>query len=280
MDNNKFYAHTNFSGSIDRISFQSVAHHQIPESWKKLGIRLASSYRYQKAKQAEVKNAKATEPEYGNTLTEFMAIITAQNAKEITRRVSYKSDYQIGETVAFVIDNYYFMAEFMKWVKAGGKTLKGPASTGLILGKSAWIEAVRTNGAPFQRLARAFKVGKEEIAGIVTAVEQYVNLDHAAEFDGWERVINAWVNELSIIPKIKVLKEDLNEAGQPIPRVAIHFSSDIALEAVAALQELDPIVEVVHNFRNTIWLSADGLQKGEEKVVTEQVKKALAKLNL
>ena len=163
---------------------------------------------------------------------------------------------------------------------SGGKTLKGPASTGLILGKSAWIEAVRTNGAPFQRLARAFKVGKEEIAGIVTAVEQYVNLDHAAEFDGWERVINAWVNELSIVPKIKVLKEDLNEAGQPIPRVAIHFSSDIALEAVAALQELDPIVEVVHNFRNTIWLSADGLQKGEEKVVTEQVKKALAKLNL
>jgi hypothetical protein len=117
MDNNKFYAHTNFEGNIDRISFQSVAHHQIPESWKKLGIRLASSYRYQKAKQAEVNNAKAAEPEYGNTLTEFMAIITAQNAKEITRRVSYKSDYQIGETVAFVIDNYYFMAEFMKWVK-------------------------------------------------------------------------------------------------------------------------------------------------------------------
>ena len=117
MDNNKFYAHINFSGNIDRISFQSVAHHQIPESWKKLGIRLASSYRYQKAKQAEVNNAKAAEPEYGNTITEFMDIITAQNAKEITRRVSYKSDYQIGETVAFVIDNYYFMAEFMKWIK-------------------------------------------------------------------------------------------------------------------------------------------------------------------
>ena len=80
--------------------------------------------------------------------------------------------------------------------------------------------------------------------------------------------------------KIKVIKEDLNEAGQPIPRVAIHFSSNIALEAIAKLQELDPIVEVVHNSRNTIWLSADGLQKGEEVIVTTQVKKALAKLNL
>lgn len=116
MDN-KFYAHTNFSRNIDRISFQAVAHHQIPESWKKIGIRLASSYRYQKAKQAELNNTKTAQPENGNSLSEFKAIIIAQNAKEITTRVSYKSDYQIGETVAFVIDNYLFTAEFMKWVK-------------------------------------------------------------------------------------------------------------------------------------------------------------------
>jgi uncharacterized pyridoxal phosphate-dependent enzyme len=163
---------------------------------------------------------------------------------------------------------------------SGGKTLKGPAPTGLILGKLIWIDAIRANGSPFQRLARAFKVGKEEIAGIVTAVEQYVNLDHAAEFEYWERTTNMWVDELSNIPKIKVIKEDLNEAGQPIPRVGIHFSSDIALEVIAVLQELDPIVEVVHNYRNTIWIGADGLQKGEEKLVTQQIKKALAKLNL
>jgi len=113
----KFYAHTNFSKNIDRISFQSIAHHQLPDNWKKLGIRLASSYRYRKAKSPLEKNSITTENEGGNTLAEFMQIITAQNAKEITRRVSYKSDYQIGETIEFVIGNYYFMAEFMKWIK-------------------------------------------------------------------------------------------------------------------------------------------------------------------
>ena len=117
MDNNRFYAHTDFAKNIDRISFQSIAHHQLPENWKKLGIRLASSYRYRKAKSVQEKNSLTTENEGGNTITEFMQIITAQYAKEITRRVSYKSDYQIGETVEFVIGNYYFMAEFMKWVK-------------------------------------------------------------------------------------------------------------------------------------------------------------------
>lgn len=117
MDNNKFYAHTNFAKIIDRISFQSIAHHQLPENWKKLGIRLASSYRYRKAQSPLEKNSKTAENEGGNSLAEFMQIITAQNAKEITRRVSYKSDYQIGETVEFIIGNYYFMAEFMKWIK-------------------------------------------------------------------------------------------------------------------------------------------------------------------
>ena len=117
MDNNRFYAHTDFAKNIDRISFQSIAHHQLPENGKKLGIRLASSYRYRKAKSVQEKNSLTTENEGGNTITEFMQIITAQYAKEITRRVSYKSDYQIGETVEFVIGNYYFMAEFMKWVK-------------------------------------------------------------------------------------------------------------------------------------------------------------------
>ena len=161
---------------------------------------------------------------------------------------------------------------------SGGKTFKGPQSTGLILGKSEWIEAVRANGSPFQRFARAFKVGKEEIAGITTAVERYVNHDHAAEFKSWEKVIDAWVAALSPISQLKVLREELNEAGQPIPRVAIHFPNHTALEVIAELQKLHPIVEVVHDFRNIIWLSADGLQEGEESVVLTQVKLALAKL--
>ena len=160
---------------------------------------------------------------------------------------------------------------------SGGKTFKGPQSSGLILGKAPWIEVVRANGSPFQRFARAFKVGKEEIAGLTTAVEMYVKRDHAAEFKDLEKIIKLWVEEFSSIPNLKVLREELNEAGQPIPRVAIHFPTDIALEITAALQKLDPIVEVVHNFRNTIWLSADLLQDGEEKIVVTQLKEALSK---
>lgn len=158
---------------------------------------------------------------------------------------------------------------------SGGKTLKGPQSTGLILGKSSWIECVRANGAPFQRLARSFKVGKEEIAGITTALELYVNRDHAEEFKNWSGVIDRWIAELSLFKDLRVLRDELNEAGQPIPRVAIHFEKEIVLEIIKTLQELSPIVEVVHDSHKSIWLSADGLQKGEESIVLDQIKIAL-----
>jgi L-seryl-tRNA(Ser) seleniumtransferase len=163
---------------------------------------------------------------------------------------------------------------------SGGKTLKGPQSTGIILGKAMWIEAIRENSSPFQRFARAFKVGKEEIAGITTAVERYVNHDHEGEFKNWEKIIDEWVADLSVISGIKVDREELNEAGQPIPRVRIQFSQEIVPKVIAQLQSLDPIIEVVHNSRDVIWLSADGLQENEKDIVITQIRKALSQFKL
>ena len=71
---------------------------------------------------------------------------------------------------------------------SGGKALCGPQSSGLILGNHHLIEAVRANGSPFQRLGRAFKASKEEIAGLLRAIELYVNRDHEAEWKKWSEI--------------------------------------------------------------------------------------------
>src|SRR5947208_2250469 len=57
---------------------------------------------------------------------------------------------------------------------SGGKALRGPQATGLVLGRATLIEAIRANGAPHQRLARAMKVGKEEMLGLLAAVRRYL----------------------------------------------------------------------------------------------------------
>ena len=152
---------------------------------------------------------------------------------------------------------------------SGGKGLKGPQSSGLIVGTHELIE-------PFQRLGRAFKASKEEIAGLVTAIAIYVAKDHEEEWNIWSKVVNLWVDELSKISNIKVSRDDVNEAGQPIPRVAIELPDEVALKVVDRLQNLDPIVEVVHDSRKMIWLSPDSLEAGQEIIVMEQLKKALA----
>ena len=158
---------------------------------------------------------------------------------------------------------------------SGGKGLRGPQSSGLIVGTHELIEAVRANGAPFQRLGRAFKASKEEIAGLVTAIEIYVEKDHEEEWKIWSKVVELWVDELSKISDIKVSRDDVNEAGQPIPRVAIELPSEVALKVVDRLQNLDPIVEVVHDSRKMIWISPDSLEPGQEIIVVEQLKKVL-----
>jgi L-seryl-tRNA(Ser) seleniumtransferase len=158
---------------------------------------------------------------------------------------------------------------------SGGKALRGPQSSGLIVGKKEFIEAVRVNGAPNQGLGRGFKASKEEIAGLLTAIELYVNRDHEGFWRKWSETVNQWVSSLSGITTCHIYRDDINEAGQPVPRVAIKLPNNSALEIVAKLQKLDPIVEVVHNSRNMVWISPDSLQAGEEGIVIEQIKKVL-----
>ena len=158
---------------------------------------------------------------------------------------------------------------------SGGKALRGPQSSGLIVGKHEFVEAVRANGAPFQRLGRAFKASKEEIAGLLTAIDLYVKRDHHLEWQRWSEIVEFWHSELKTCDKYKVWRDDVNEAGQPTPRLAVQLSTPEVPRIIAALQLQEPIVEVVHDSRSMIWISPDSLQDGEEKIVLSQILKAL-----
>ena len=64
-------------------------------------------------------------------------------------------------------------------VFSGGKDLRGPQSSGLVLGRRDLIEACRMHGSPNRSVGRPMKVGKEEMMGLLVAVERYLTLDHA-----------------------------------------------------------------------------------------------------
>jgi D-glucosaminate-6-phosphate ammonia-lyase len=78
-------------------------------------------------------------------------------------------------------------------VYAGGKYLRGPQSTGLLLGRKDLCKAAWLNGPPHQALGRSMKVGKEEVVGAVVALDRWLNSAAAAT----ERA--RWVGRLESI---------------------------------------------------------------------------------
>ncbi len=71
---------------------------------------------------------------------------------------------------------------------SGGKGIRGPQSAGLLLGRKDLIEAARMNTSPNAgTISRGMKVNKEEMVGMLVAVERFLKVDHAAERREWDR---------------------------------------------------------------------------------------------
>ena len=162
---------------------------------------------------------------------------------------------------------------------SGGKALQGPQVSGLMVGSPTLIDAVRANAAPRQRLARAMKVGKEEIAGLVAAVERYVALDHAALDTEWDEIVSIWAEGLDDLDGVQVRRRSLNEAGQPVPRLEITLDSDVARISAAALVarlwDGTPRVAVLPGLADRVYVTPDTLVSGEATMVMERIRTVL-----
>jgi D-glucosaminate-6-phosphate ammonia-lyase len=163
---------------------------------------------------------------------------------------------------------------------SGGKGLRGPQASGLLLGRTAFIEAARANGSPYARLARPMKVGKEEIAGLVRAVELYVATDHEAQAREWSATVDGWVRDLGGIPGIRAERHETNEAGQPVPRIRV--SVDEAGAGVSAEQlrrrlwNADPRVLVLPDGADAFFMTPDTLSPAEAASIPTQLRGALS----
>ena len=70
-------------------------------------------------------------------------------------------------------------------VLSGGKAIGGPQSSGILFGRKDLIDAAVLNSTPNDNIGRGMKVGKEEIVGLMVALERFMKADHAAETERW-----------------------------------------------------------------------------------------------
>ena len=156
---------------------------------------------------------------------------------------------------------------------SGGKDLRGPQPTGLMLGRRELIEAIRPLSSPNHGLGRPLKVGKEELMGSLAAVERYLSLDHDAREQYCEHCVALWLAALNPLAGVRAVRDFPNEAGQPLPwcrvkvdAAALGMSAD---EAVAAFLAHEPSIAVSPGDASFFHLNPMTLNPGEEVVVRD-----------
>ena len=159
---------------------------------------------------------------------------------------------------------------------SGGKGLMGPQSSGILAGRADLIRAARMNGNPNHSVGRAAKAAKEDIVGLIVALENYMQRDHNADTAFW-RTQAEWMREhLDDFPGVAArYVHDGRE--HPVPRVELVFGAETAINAhelVLALEEHDPRVFLFEPSGpsarpNSIVINTQTMQPGEEQIVVE-----------
>ncbi|MEZ4524233.1 MAG: aminotransferase class V-fold PLP-dependent enzyme [Thermomicrobiales bacterium] len=162
-------------------------------------------------------------------------------------------------------------------VFSGGKGLRGPQSSGLILGRKDLVEVARAHGAPNQQRGRAMKVGKEEMLGLLAAVERYLRLDQRELSERYEYMVQTVLDAVAEVPGVTGSRDWPSEAGQPIPRARVTVGSG-ARAVQEALWSRNPRIAVAVDGDAALLVNPETLNPGEEIVVAERLVVALESL--
>jgi D-glucosaminate-6-phosphate ammonia-lyase len=159
-------------------------------------------------------------------------------------------------------------------VFSGGKDFRGPQASGLLVGTEAMIASIAVNGSPHQRLARPMKVGKEEMIGLLAAVERYVDENWQDRARRDEGTVERWVDHFRGVPGMDASRVFPNEAGQPTPRCRVTFAGDTGLsgpEVARLLWEGDPRIAVAVDGPDAISMTPELLEEGDESVLLDRI---------
>lgn len=162
---------------------------------------------------------------------------------------------------------------------SGGKGLQGPQSSGLIVGKKSLIEAIAFNGPPNPFIGRGMKVGKEEMVGLLAAVECYLNQDYKEVQQSYEDQVTYYTEVFKDIQGVTVHRSFPSEAGQPMPRTEIRFDANqLGITRDEILQELqtgDPVIDIAGAGANGVLINGQTLMPGEVEIIAARLKEIL-----
>jgi len=168
---------------------------------------------------------------------------------------------------------------------SGGKNLRGPQCSGILLGRKDLVKKAYVNSAPSNYFARIAKVGKEEIVGLLAAVELSLKKDHAAERREYHAMLDRVAQRLKGVPTVfteLIPNDDYSHS----PRLSVQWDEarlGVTLgEMMKLLREGEPAIVATDMTRyRPAWKGLGifpyNLLPGEEMIVADRVKEILTK---
>jgi D-glucosaminate-6-phosphate ammonia-lyase len=163
---------------------------------------------------------------------------------------------------------------------SGGKGIRGPQSTGLLLGTRPLIAAARQNASPNgNAIGRGMKVNKEEIVGMLAALELFLARDHVREGREFERRAEAIRRSAAAVPGVKA-EIFVPEVANHVPHVRVTWDGPASAARptgiVRALQDGDPSI-VIRAEGESLVVGVWMMQAGEDRIVARRLRQELEK---
>ena len=163
---------------------------------------------------------------------------------------------------------------------SGGKGIRGPQSAGLLIGTKPLIAAARQNGSPNgHAIGRGMKVNKEEMVGMLAALELFVGKDHVREGREFDRRAEEIRKSASAVSGV-IAEIFVPEVANHVPHVRVTWDSTSGAvkpaAVVRALQDGEPSI-AIRSEGDALIVGVWMMQPGEEKIVARRLRQELEK---
>ena len=170
---------------------------------------------------------------------------------------------------------------------SGGKCLRGPQSSGMLIGDKSLCKAAYFQAAPHHAYGRALKCSKEEAMGLLAAVEQWYKRDHAAEqlmWRGWMKMIE---NRLKPLPSTSFEYLEPNDLSNKATQLRVRWDANVlkitGAELVERLDAGTPRIMVAGSngrrpdqMASSVTIMPYMMDPGEDRIIADAIHAALA----